>query len=191
MPRSAQRRHGVDGADRFACSRALVQQQHERVLALTTNYCQRARRGEGDPILGRSAASRTLLTACLRAARRKVGGTSSDMACRTHTHLSALSASSLALSNCGQTLAVLCPQGATPACYLSCPPCCLPQRSVFAETREERLSVSASAFAHRRETFSFTAEIIVSAYKCSSACRFLSPSFLHSVNCRIACLSVC
>lgn len=47
----------TDGA-RAACSRAVVQQQqqHERVLALTTNYCQRARRGERGDLLGTSAA---------------------------------------------------------------------------------------------------------------------------------------
>ena len=45
----------TDGG-RAACSRAVVQQQHERVLALTTNYCQRARRGERGDLLGTSAA---------------------------------------------------------------------------------------------------------------------------------------
>jgi hypothetical protein len=118
-----------------------------------------------------------------------VGGTSSDKACRTHTHLSALSASSLPLSNCGQTLAALCPQGATPACYLSCPPRCLPQRSVFAETREERLSVSASAFAHRRETFP---SLLRSSSRLTNGARHavscLHPSSIRSIAELLACL---
>ena len=107
----------TDGG-RAACSRAVVQQQHERVLALNTYYCQRARRGD---LLGTSAAELYYWGTLAESGAENVGvGGRDEYYCSDierrypHTPLClCLSLTADKLSPC------LSPQGATPTCWLA------------------------------------------------------------------------